>query len=55
MISLKIVPDELARPPADAVPALLTRGESFVPARYLDAMLTAIVARPGPLILVTGI
>ena len=57
MISLKIVLDEWARPepPADIVPVMLTPAESLIPARHLDAMLTAIVARPGPLTLVTGI
>jgi len=60
MISLKIVLDEWARPepPADPVPAVLTRNEYVVNSRsswQLDAMLAASIARPGPLLIVTGI
>jgi hypothetical protein len=57
MTGLKIVLDEWARPEPfpDEVPVMLAPAESFVLARHLDAMLTAIVARPGPLVLVTGI
>jgi hypothetical protein len=60
MIGLKIVLDEWARPepPADEVPVVLTQGEYVVSARrgwQLDMMLAARIARPGSLLIVTGI
>ena len=60
MAGLKIVLDEWARsePLPDEVPAVLTPGEYVISAPrnwQLDAMLSASIVRPGPLVLVTGI
>lgn len=59
MIRLAVVLDEWARPepPADEIPAVLSRGEYIISARrswQLNAMLAARIQVPGPLILVTG-
>jgi hypothetical protein len=60
MTGLKIVLDEWARPepPADEVPAVLTRGEYVISARcrwQLDAMIAASIRSPSALAIVTGI